>query len=299
MKQLQFGATTIDRVVEIETYWADAAWLYPNVKVEALERHKAALGPGLLDAHAHRLCLSFHSYVIRTGNLNILVDTCNGNHKHRPRALWQHMFKSDAYLSSLARLGLAPQDIDIVMCSHLHTDHVGWNTVLSNGKWVPTFPKAKYLFARQEFEHFLKLHESGPEVPVNQGSFMDSVLPVVESDQAVLVDMDHRIDGDLAQGVWLESAAGHTPGHVVIHVRGDGHHAVMTGDIFHHPIIFLQPDLINGGDWEPVLARQTRNELCERLSDTSSLLLTMHFPSPTAGRIHSRNGQFRFAFLDD
>lgn len=296
MQQLRFGAITIDRIGEIDSFWAEPAWLYPNIQPHQLERHAAALGPGLVEPCTHRLHMSFHSYVIRTRTRNILVDTCNGNHKHRPRAPWQHMLQSDAYLRNLARLGLAPEDIDIVLCTHLHTDHVGWNTVLDNGQWVPTFPRAKYLFSRQEFTHFLNLHNGNPALPVSQGSFADSVLPVVAAGQAELVDMAHQVEGDLAQGVWLEGAIGHSPGHVIVHVRDQGDHAVMTGDIFHHPIIFPEPGLINTGDWNPELARTTRQALCERLSDTATLLLTMHFPSPTAGRIHSRNGQFGFSF---
>lgn len=297
MQQLRFGATTVDRVVEIENFWVDAAWLYPNIAPAMVDRHAAALGPRLVDPQQQRLNLSFHSYLVRTPSANILVDTCNGNHKHRPRAQWQHMFQSQTYLANLARLGLGPQDIDLVLCTHLHTDHVGWNTVRSDGRWVPTFPKAKYVFARQEFEHFLRLHESQPEHPVSQGSFIDSVLPVVEAGQALLVDADHLVDGDLVRGVWFEDAKGHTPGHVTVHVKEGGRHGVMTGDIFHHPIIFLEPGLINTGDWNPELARSTRQRIAERLADTDTLLLTMHFPAPSAGRIVSCQHGFDFKYL--
>lgn len=298
MKPLDFGQTTIDRLVEIDQCWVDPHWLYPNITPEMVARHQQALGPGLLDPVQHKLCISFHSYVIRTATANILVDTCNGNHKNRPRAPWQHMLASSAYLENLARLGLQPADIDIVLCTHLHTDHVGWNTVLADGRWAPTFPNAQYIFSRQEFAHFLKLHEAQPEFPVNQGSFLDSVLPVVESGQAMLVDANHCVEGDLGHGVWFEDARGHTPGHVTVHVQEAGHHAVMTGDIFHHPIIFLEPSLINLGDWNPELAISVRQRISERFADTSSLLLTMHFPAPTAGRIASCQYGFKFNFLD-
>jgi len=297
MKQLHLGNTTVDKVVEIDNFWVDPTWLYPNIEPSAVLKHQEALGPTLIHPETKKLNLSFHSYLVRTGTANILVDTCNGNHKDRPRAKWQHMFKSQEYLRNLARLGLGPEDIDMVLCTHLHTDHVGWNTVLSDGRWTPTFPRAKYIFAREEFEHFLRQHQSGPEFPVGQGSFLDSVLPVVEAGQALLVDSNHTVDGDLAKGVWLEDAKGHTPGHVTVHVKDNGQHGVMTGDIFHHPIIFLEPGLINTGDWNPTLARETRQRLCERFADTSSVLLTMHFPAPTAGRIHSCSHGFKFKYL--
>lgn len=297
MQQLQFGNTTIDRVVEIEQFWADPNWLYPNIQAETSKKYFDTLGPNLISPGDHKLCLSFHSYLIRTPTANILVDTCNGSHKDRPRAKWQHNFQSTEYIVNLAKLGLTPNDIDIVLCTHLHTDHVGWNTQLQDGRWVPTFPKAKYIFSKQEFEHYLRLHEGKPEFPVNQGSFIDSVLPVVEAGQAMLVDANHAVDGDLVQGVWLEDAKGHTPGHVTVNVKASGHHAVMTGDIFHHPIIFLEPGLVNTGDWNPEMARSTRQRITEQLADTSTLLLTMHFPAPTAGRIHSCSHGFKFDFL--
>lgn len=297
MKQLKFGNTRVDRVVEIDNFWVDPAWLYPNIEPGVAARHQAELGPHLISPGDFKLNLSFHSYLIRTGTANILVDACNGNHKDRPRAKWQHKFKSDEYLRNLARLGLNPGDIDLVLCTHLHTDHVGWNTMLSNGRWVPTFPNAKYIFAKKEFEHYLRLHEKKPELPVNQGSFIDSVLPVVEAGQALLVDSNHLVEGDLAKGVWLEDSQGHTPGHVTVNVKEGGQHGVMTGDIFHHPIIFLEPGLINTGDWNPELARATRQTLTERFADTETLLLTMHFPAPTAGRIHSCNHGFTFKYL--
>ena len=226
-----------------------------------------------------------------------MVDTCNGDHKHRPRAQWQHMLAATEYLTRLRDLGLTPDDIDMVLCTHLHTDHVGWNTLQKDGKWVPTFPKAKYVFNQQEFEHYLRLHEGGPAFPINQGSFVDSVLPIVEAGQAMLVDSNYLVDGDLASGVWLEDAKGHTPGHITVHVKHKGQHGVMTGDIFHHPIIFLEPWLINTGDWNPEMARQTRERITHQLADTSTVLLTMHFPTPTAGRIHSCNSGFKFEFL--
>lgn len=297
MQQLRFGQTTVDKVVEIDKFWVEPAWLYPNIGIDTAARYQQLLGPSLISPNEHKLCLSFHSYLIRTGTTNILVDTCNGEHKHRPRAQWQHMLAATEYLNNLKKLGLTPDDIDIVLCTHLHTDHVGWNTLQKDGKWVPTFPKAKYVFNRQEFEHYLRLHEGNPEFPVNQGSFADSILPIVEAGQAMLVDANHFVDGDLTGGVWLEDAKGHTPGHVTVHVNEKGQHGVMTGDIFHHPIIFLEPGLINTGDWNPEMARQTRERITHQLADTNTVLLTMHFPSPTAGRIHSCAKGFRFEYL--
>ena len=264
-----------------------------------VQRHKAELGPSLVHPETSKLALSFHSYLIRTRGKNILVDTCNGNHKPRaPKMPWQHMLKSHEYLTNLAKDGLRPKDIDIVLCTHLHTDHVGWNTQLVDGRWVPTFPNAKYVIARQEFEHYERLHAKKPDYPVNHGSFEDSVLPVVEAGLAHFVNLNHIVDGTLDDGVWMEPATGHTPGHVTIHVKGGGQESIMSGDIVHHPILFLEPGLINLGDFDPAMASETRRKLFERCADTSTTLLTMHFPSPTAGRLTSCAHGFRFHFLE-
>jgi glyoxylase-like metal-dependent hydrolase (beta-lactamase superfamily II) len=300
MKTLRFGASTVERIVEMDTLWFDPAAFYPEIAPDAIERHARALGPRLIDPVTKKIALSFHSYLIRTPRLNILVDTCNGNHKPRgPKVAWQDQLASNTYLENLACAGLRPEDIDLVLCTHLHTDHVGWNTCLRDGRWVPTFPKARYLMARQEFEHFARLHEAKPAYPVNHGSWEDSVLPVVATGQAELVDMTHRVTGDLDDGIWLEPACGHTPGHVTIHVKGGGRDAIMSGDIIHHAISLAEPDLAMYADYDPQMGRQTRRRLLERCADTSTLLLTGHFPAPTAGHVCSNGDAFTFRFLEE
>ena len=297
MKPLTLGSTRIERIVEVDTMWFDPAWLYPNIDPQMVLRHEHWLGPKLVHPQTRQLSLSFHSYLVRTPHLNILVDTCNGNHKTRTeRTQWQHMLDTD-YLGSLARAGLRPQDIDVVMCTHLHTDHVGWNTQLRDGRWVPTFPNARYVMARQEFEYFDRLHRAGPEYPVNHGAWSDSVLPVLESGQVDLVDMDHVVAGHLDDGIWLEPAVGHTIGGVTIHVKDGGQEAIMSGDIIHHPILLAEPELKMAADFDPAAGRSVRERLVHRCADTSTLLLTGHFPDPTAGHVCSHGDGFRFRFL--
>lgn len=300
MKPLAFGKTTVERIVEIDTYWFEPEWLYANITDEQLRRHQDWLGPRFYDRQARKVALSFHSYLIRTPHHNILVDTCNGNHKPRgPKVWWQDQLAADTYLTNLARAGLTPEDIDIVLCTHLHTDHVGWNTQLKDGRWVPTFPNARYLMAKPDFDHFTKLHAAGPDYPVNHGSWVDSVLPVVDAGLAEIVDMNHVVEGNLTDGVWMEPAPGHTPGHVTIHLKGGGHDAIMTGDIFHHPILLAEPGLEMYADWDRAQLLQSRRKILERCADASTLLLTAHFPAPTAGRVCSCGEAFRFKFLED
>ncbi|MGH7101937.1 MAG: MBL fold metallo-hydrolase [Acetobacteraceae bacterium] len=295
MRVQQIGANRIEKVPEIGRLAVEPSFLFGNITPEIIARHRDWLGPRLVEPGTDRLLLSFHSYLIRTAHHTILVDTCNGNHKNRPSMPAWHMLDT-AYLADLRRLGVAPEDVDFVMCTHLHADHVGWNTRLSGGRWVPTFPRARYLMARTEFEHFNALHQADPESPVNRGSFADSVLPVAEHGQVDLVESSHAIERHLEDGVWLESAPGHSPGNVNVHVKGGGRHAVLSGDVIHHPIQFAEPALANPADIDKALALRTRLTLMRRYADTATVVLTGHFPAPTAGWIRSQGERFRFHF---
>src|SRR4051795_13332198 len=226
------GDLTIHRIIEQETSFLPALDMLPGLTPERLAENRAWMRQAsALDAD-DVLILCFQAYIVKTPHHTILVDSCIGNDKPRPlRPKW-NMKTDDTYMRGLAAAGFSLSDIDYVMCTHLHTDHVGWNTRLEDGRWVPTFPRAKYIFSRTEYDHLMKLHQSNPELPVNRGSFVDSVLPVVEHGQARFVEMDHSFEHELGENVWLTPAAGHTAGHVLIHVGHEhGEHAVMTGDV--------------------------------------------------------------------
>jgi glyoxylase-like metal-dependent hydrolase (beta-lactamase superfamily II) len=147
------GEIEITRVLEFEAALFEPAVIYPEATPQTIERHRSWLERSLMDLGSGRLVFAFHSTIIKTARATILVDTCSGNDKERPHKLRYHR-KSWPYLANLAAAGFAPEDIDYVLCTHLHADHVGWNTRLLGGRWVPTFPKARYLFARQEWEHW-------------------------------------------------------------------------------------------------------------------------------------------------
>lgn len=192
MKTITLGNTTIDRVVEFETLYFPPNVLYSNITQDMLARYRKEMGHALIHQETLHLGMSFHSFLIRTRRQNILVDTCNGNHKTRgPSMAWQNMFDSPNYMQNLARLGLQPKDIDVVLCTHLHSDHVGWNTKLENGRWVPTFPNATYVISQIDFDHYSRLHS---DEPVDDASFADSVLPIVEAGQAEFVEMNHLVE---------------------------------------------------------------------------------------------------------
>jgi glyoxylase-like metal-dependent hydrolase (beta-lactamase superfamily II) len=235
--------------------------------------------------------LSFQTYVVRTARHVVLVDTCIGNDKDRNGHAAFHMLRTP-WLENLAAAGVSPQDVDYVMCTHMHADHVGWNTRLADGRWVPTFPRARYVFARREYAHRRAAWErDGAEV---QRTFTDSVLPVVESGQAVLVDSDHAVDDEL----WLEPAEGHTPGNVVVRLRGAGEHAVLSGDVIHHPLQVKYPEWSSAFCEDPAASAACRREFVARHADAGTLVVPAHFPAPTAGRIRRDGERWRYEFVD-
>lgn len=283
---MRIGDIPVARVVENEGPFAPVGFLLPEFREEMLLEHRW-LQPAYVDAEM-RAMMSFHSYVLRTPHHTILIDGCVGNGKERPeRPMWHR--QEGPYLDRLAQAGVRPGEVDVVFCTHLHADHVGWNTRLRDGRWVPTFPKARYIFARREYEHWEALHRAG-KAP-NHDSFTDSVLPVVEAKQADLVGSDHEIES----GIHLEAAYGHTPGTCVLHVKNRGEHGVFIGDVMHTPVQLADPSLSSRFCSDAAESGRTRRALCERYADTASMLFTGHFPGSGAARIRSLQNSFGIA----
>jgi glyoxylase-like metal-dependent hydrolase (beta-lactamase superfamily II) len=274
---------TIHRVIEQETTFLPALELFPALTGERLAENRSWLRQAKALDDEDGLILCFQSYVVKTPHHTILIDTCIGNHKPRPHRPKWHMKTDDIYLGALKAAGFSVGDIDIVMCTHLHPDHVGWNTRLENRRWVPTFPNARYVFGKPEFEHWTAQNAKA-EVP----TFTDSVLPVVEANRADLVTNDFAI-GDHAR---IVPTPGHTPGHVAF-VFGKGKDAaVFSGDAMHSPLQTRYPDLSPKFDVDPIAAAKSRRSLLERLCDTGTLCCTAHFPSPSVTRIKRRGEAF-------
>ena len=288
MKTQTIGRVKIDRLTESEGPFAEPGFLLPDIDMHLLDEHADWLYPLFVEPGSHKVIMSFHSLVIRTTRHTILVDCCVGNDKHRPLRPGWHQ-QNFPYLASLAQLGLSPESIDFVFCTHLHADHVGWNTRLLNGRWIPTFPNARYLFGKTEYQYWenANQHHTGDD-PLNHGCFEDSVLPVVEAGQVDLVEDNYQFD----ESIWFEPAPGHTPGLIVVHIRDGNDHAVLTGDVMHTPIQLANPDLSSRFCLDPEQSRVTRKALIQRYTDTSTLILPGHFPSPTAGHIVSRQDSF-------
>jgi glyoxylase-like metal-dependent hydrolase (beta-lactamase superfamily II) len=252
-----------------------------------LDENLSWLQPKYFDASG-KVILCIQSYIVRTPHHTILVDSCVGNHKPRPsRPFWDRM-SSDRYEKGLAAAGIAVGDIDYVMCTHLHVDHVGWNTRLENGRWVPTFPKARYIFADRELEHWTQRQKDDP---ASCPWITDSVLPIVEAQRVELVKSDHAL-GDLVK---LIPTPGHTIDHYSVQVGKPGEDAIITGDMIHTPLQARYPEFGMFSDYNSRQAGETRRELFDRICETPTLLCAAHFPSPSTGRIVRRADAFDFA----
>lgn len=281
------GDITIDRVVDLERLAYPWANLMPAADEDELRRLADEMGPRLIEPGSLALALSFHAYLVRTPRHTILVDTCCGNDKERSqRPVWHR--RDGPFLDNLRARGVAPEDIDFVMCTHLHADHVGWNTRLVDGKWVPTFPNAQYLFAEVEYRYWADQQAESGE-PILHGSYTDSVLPVIESGQAKLVTADHEIE----PGVYFQPAFGHTPGTIVLHVEGGGARAVMCGDVMHHPVQVVHPEWSTAFCTDPAQSAKSRRELLDRVAGTGALVLPAHFLAPYYGPVEREGPGFR------
>ena len=281
---LTAGDFTIHRVIEQETTFLPALDMLPGLTPDVLDENRAWMQQAHAIDQQDTLILAFQSYVVKTPHHTILIDSCIGNDKPRPTRPKWHMKTDDTYLRALSAAGLGVGDIDFVMCTHLHVDHVGWNTRLENGRWVPTFPNARYIFGKGEFDYWTAQHAKA-EVP----PFADSVLPVVEANKAEIVTNDYQI-GD---HVRLVPTPGHTPGHVAFAFGRGKDEAVFSGDLMHSPLQARYPELSAKFDVDQAQAATTRRNFLERYCDTDTLCCTAHFPSPSTGKIRRWGGGFR------
>lgn len=293
MLEGRIGDVTWRRIVEYEEPDFAVSMLLPDATDDALAPYRDWLEPRFLDPASQELVMANQSYLLRTRHHLVLVDSCCGNDKERRFHEPWAMRKSTAYMDGLAAAGVAVDDIDYVMCTHLHPDHVGWNTRLLDGRWVPTFPNAKYVFAKDEYAFWEKLSEKG-KGPTD-GSFFDSVLPVVEAGQAEMVAHDFSLDDEIA----LLPTPGHTPGHVSIEIASAGAGGIVTGDVMHTPLQVREPDWSAVGCSDRAQSAATRRALLERCVDTDTLVMTGHFPSPSVGHVVSASGGFDFRFLGE
>ena len=274
---IEIGSATIHRIVEQEGPFFDAMQFFPTITRELFDENRGWLQPRFLDAR-DKLMLCIQSYIVQTPHHVIMIDTCVGNHKPRPTRSFWHMMNSDRYEKNLAASGFGVNDIDFVMCTHLHTDHVGWNTRLENGQWVPTFPNARYVFADRELSYWTQRQKDDPTACP---WVTDSVLPIVAANRVDIVKSTYEFN----ELVTLIPTPGHTIDHYSVQVGKPGADAVITGDMIHSPLQARYPELGMMSDYDPARAAESRRQLFGRFCDTSTLMCTAHFPSPSTARV--------------
>ncbi len=271
--QWTIGDVMVTKIVEMEAT-GGSRFLLPQATPEAI-LPISWLRPHFAD-ETGRLKLSIHSFIVQTPTRRIIVDTCLGNDKQGRRIPhWND--RSGPFLTDLAEAGFPAESIDTVLCTHLHVDHVGWNTKHEDGRWVPTFPSARYLFGRTEFEHW-----SGVRDRPDMAQIMsDSVTPIVDAGLATLVGTTEQITDEIR----LIQTVGHTPGHVSVMIESRGETAMITGDFMNHPCQIARPDWSTLADSDPEQGIETRRMMFERLAGTPVLVIGTHFAGATAGRI--------------
>jgi len=235
---------------------------------------------------AGRMIINFQGFVVKAGGRNIIVDTCIGADRQREYEVFCHL-KSD-YLEDLKSIGVTPANVDTVLCTHLHFDHVGWNAQLSEGRWVPTFPNARYLFGRIEYEHWMMLYRTRGYHHLLH--IEECILPVMQAGLVELIETRHRLSDEVS----LEPTPGHTPGHVSVRIRSRGQQAILTGDLLHSPIQIAVPEWIANFDMDRAIAAEQRARFVRESADRPVLVIGSHFPQPTAGHIVSEGPAWRF-----
>jgi glyoxylase-like metal-dependent hydrolase (beta-lactamase superfamily II) len=283
MQKWRVGKVTVTKIVELEVT-GGSRFILPQATYEEI-LPISWLQPHFADERG-RLKMSIHALVVETPERRILVDTCLGNDKENRRIpTWNNL--QGPFLADLAAAGYPRESIDTVLCTHLHVDHVGWNTMLVDDKWLPTFPNARYLMGRVEFDHWRSQHERDDMEAI----FADSVQPVHEAGLVDLVETDHCVSDEIS----LVPTIGHTPGHVSVHIRSQGEEALITGDFMHHPCQIARPHWSSTADRDPDQAQQTRERMLKELSERPVLVIGTHFAGATAGHIVRDGDAYRLA----
>ncbi len=289
MTSFAIGDVSVTGITDLPDFQIPMATLFPASNPGQLDTERHWLSPDFLVNGNVRLTV--RSWLLQVGRRNILVDACVGDHKERPHRKEWHRRNGGEWIAALAKNRLRPEDIDVVFCTHMHADHVGWNTRLENGRWVPTFPNARYVSSRVEFEHW-QAETAVKDANAAPNCFEDSVLPVMQAGQMDLVD-----DGwELASGLVLRSSAGHTPGHMSMQVSRGGQRGIFCGDAIHSPIQMVVPEWSSAFCSDPDQARVTRYALLESLAETDDFLIPMHFGGKARCRVKPVGNAFRPEF---
>jgi glyoxylase-like metal-dependent hydrolase (beta-lactamase superfamily II) len=280
------GDVTIQVVADLPLFELQLAGIFPQATPDSLGPHLPWLEPDHIDIARGVAKLACQSMLLDIGGKKILVDTCVGCGKPRPNRPDWNLRTDTGFIDRLRACGVAPEQVDIVFCTHLHADHIGWNTQLRDGRWVPTFPNARYLVGRTEMEHWKPIVAANPAI--GHASWLDSVLPIIEAGQYDLVDDGYEIDA----GAVLHGLPGHTPGQMGLHLTRGGERAVFCGDAIHSPVQIVEPSWSSAFCTDREQAARTRTDLLGDLAETGALLVPAHFRGSGRVRIARRAGGF-------
>ena len=284
---LRIGDFELYRIEELDLeLWST---LLPDWRKEMAADHQPWLAPSFYVPEKDRFKVSIHSWLVKTAQHNILIDTCSGNNKHRPTfRLLDNL--NTPWLDRLQDAGVSPADVDFVICTHFHVDHVGWNTQRVGDRWMPTFPNATYVLSRIEREARDPAFGVAAEGSPDHMIFVDSILPVIEAGQAMMVEGDEAI----VEGVDLVPAPGHSPGQMAVRIRSGDEEAMFVGDVLHHPLQIYHPDWRTNVDEDPDAARRTRLRILSHCVEHGSLLAPAHFARPHCGHVLPSAAGFTF-----
>ncbi len=287
MSGLRCGAIEVLRVKETLGAAFPPTHLLPDLPADAIERHLGWLAPNHFDPAKKRFVMGTHSWLLRTKHHTILVDTCIGNHKPRPHSPGFNNLEQP-FLERLATAGVTPDQVDFVLCTHLHVDHIGWNTQLRDGRWVPTFPNAKVICSVAELASAEEKAKVNVEDDDHLAQWQDSILPVLEAGLLQAVEGVHSLE----DGLTIEPTPGHTPGHVVLRAESAGERMLFAGDLCHHPIQVYYPDVNSRFCEDATAARATRRRILALCAETGAVFAPAHWGAPHAGRIEAIAANF-------
>ncbi|MFN3655937.1 MAG: MBL fold metallo-hydrolase [Pseudolabrys sp.] len=283
------GQATITRIEETYGATYPLRHIFPEITDAQLTEHLPWMAPHHYDAEQGLVKLSVHSWLLQVGGKKILIDCCCGNNKQKPgRPFWSNL--NTPYLDRLAAAGVRPDEVDMVMCTHLHHDHVGWNTMQRDGKWVPTFPNARYVFSKPDVDYFTQMDADPKTAPAELGTFRECVVPILEHGKADLVSGGpHRLNDFIE----IDSAPGHSPGHVVFKLESGGQQAVFIGDVWHHLLQVYYPDWNFPKNSDVNQARASRRKILDYCASSGALVFPGHVGLPFAGRIEKTQSGYR------
>jgi glyoxylase-like metal-dependent hydrolase (beta-lactamase superfamily II) len=275
IRKWQIGEVEVVRIVEVNAHEDPFEMLSQGLTPEIAKQHRW-LVPYFATPEG-RMKISFQAFVLRSGKDRVMIDTCIGNDREREYPIFTNMQTS--FLEDLMGAGYPRESITKVLCTHLHFDHVGWNTMKVKGTFVPTFPNARYLFSRKEYDHWQMLKRTGGYHDFSH--LVDSIDPITEAGLADFIEPTTKITDE----VGLIPTPGHTPGHVSVVIKSKGDEAIITGDMMHHPIQFAESDRVGNFDMDKEQGVKTRKEMFKRLEDKNILVIGTHFCDPSSGHV--------------